>query len=172
MKGKMNEWDKSLQRRWEACLSFEQVPTLTLPPPPHHVNTEEGLKNVINDVAAGPQTYKRPLNVLHIGSTSDYFQVSRLQPLLLLFNSVQDQPPDLKLVVLIIMLFCSLQVLVRRWRPCRWFPWLCCVLWQPTLSSWSSANVPSLLFRQTLTPAGWILTLFSYHSFPTNQCNI
>lgn len=94
-------------------MSFEQVPTLTLSPPPHHVNTEEGLKNVIIDVVAGPRMYKRPLNVLHTGSTSDYVQVSGRRQLLL-FNSVQDQPPDVKLTVLIIMLFHSLQVLVRR----------------------------------------------------------
>lgn len=46
--------------------------------------------------------------------------------------------------------------MVVRWRPCRWFPWLCCLFLQPALKSWGLANVPSLLYRLTLMPPGWI----------------
>ena len=74
-------------------LSFEQVPTLPLLTLPHHillhVNTEEGLKNVINNTATG-QIYKMPSNltVLHTGRTGEQTAASLVCPLYLTLNEV------------------------------------------------------------------------------------
>lgn len=74
---------------------------------------------------------------------------------------------DQEIVSVIVLLLFLFSAAWWRWRPCRWFPWLCCLFSQPALKSWSSASVPSLPSRPTSMQPRWILHITCRHHWVT-----